>query len=68
MLFCDEELLFENRDKSDVQTAITDLLGVNYQTFLSSVIFGQRLKRLIESGDVDKREVFAHFFDIGFVS
>lgn len=67
MLFCDEELLFENRDKSDVQTAITDLLGVNYQTFLSSVIFGQRLKRLIESGDVDKREVFAHFFDMGFV-
>lgn len=67
MLCANNELLYEGRDKDDVQNAIIDLLGVDYKTFLSSIIFGQRLKRLIEAGEADKRAIFSHFFDLGFI-
>lgn len=66
-LYSDGVLVMDDKDKSDIQDTIEDILGVNYKTFLSSVVFGQRLKRLIESGDADKREVFEYFFDISFV-
>lgn len=67
MLIADGEILHEDRDKADVQQSIIDLLGVDYKTFMSSVVFGQRLKRLIEAGEADKKAIFSHFFDLNFI-
>lgn len=67
MIFRDGELISEELHKSDLQKAINTILGVDAKTFLNSVLFGQRMKRLVESEAKDKREIFSQFFDIDWI-
>ena len=62
-----EDMVGEAQHKGDMQLYINRLMGVDSKAFLNSVLFGQRMKRLIESDNKDKRELFESLFDVEFV-
>ncbi len=53
--------------KRDVQAQIITLLGIDSQTFMSSVLFGQRMPKLVESDNKDKRDLFETLFEATFI-
>lgn len=63
----DEPQLYEGQHKADSQTLVNGLLGMDGKTFLSSVLFGQRMKRLIEADNEEKRQLFDKLFELAFV-
>lgn len=71
MLFEDIEgtwgLRSEDLYNGDIQDHIERLLGIDYNTFLNSIVFGQKMKRLVESKPSEKRDIFEKLFDLGFV-
>lgn len=52
----------------DVQVSINRLLGLDGTTFMSSILFGQRMSKLVESDNSDKRELFEKLFETAFVN
>lgn len=54
--------------KKDVQAQIVDLLGMDAQTFMSAILFGQRMPKLVESKNTDKRELFERLFEAAFLN
>ena len=67
MIFLDGELYGEGLHKSDGQAFINSLIGIDSTMFINSVMFGQRMKRLIESDNKSKRDLFEAMFDLGFI-
>lgn len=59
----------ENKElhKGDMEAYIVSLLGIDSKTFLNSILFGQRMKKFIESKPDEKRKVFESVFDIDFI-
>lgn len=53
--------------KSDGQAYLNQLLGIDSKTFLNSILFGQRISRLMDSKDAEKRELFERLFDSSFI-
>jgi DNA repair exonuclease SbcCD ATPase subunit len=69
----DSLMVFENdvlvsTGINDSNKYIEDSLGLNAKMFLNSVLFGQRMKKLIESDDADKRKVFEELFNAEWVA
>lgn len=60
--------LGSEQHKNDQQAYIQRLIGLESKTFLHSVLFGQRMKRLIEADNKEKRELLETLFDLGFVA
>lgn len=58
----------ENRDKPDVQAEILKILGMSATLFKNSVIFGQKLKRIIDETGPTKKEVFEEAFEAGYIN
>lgn len=69
----DRLILIENgvkskiRNKADVQARINEILGYTDRLFMSSVLFGQRMKRLIEESGPDKKKTFEEAFETQFI-
>lgn len=69
----DKLLVFKNSklDDSlhikDSQSYINDLIGMDYRAFTNSVVFGQRMKRLIEADNTEKRQLFEQYFNTEWV-
>jgi len=53
--------------KKDSQEYIDRLLSVSKVTLLNTLVFGQRMKRLVETTASEQRELFEEMFNIGFV-
>jgi len=53
--------------KKDVQESIDKLLGLDANTFMNSILFGQRMPKLVESDNADKRDLFEKLFESAFV-
>jgi DNA repair exonuclease SbcCD ATPase subunit len=66
-VFKNGEELIDARDNSDHQQIVIDLLGVDYSLFVNSVVFGQRMKRLVESSGSEIREVLSNLFEVHFI-
>jgi len=66
--FTQEDLLGEAHYKEDQQAYLNKVLGVDSQVFLSSVLFGQKMKRLIEADNADKRKLFENLFELDFIA
>lgn len=62
-----EDLVGDEQYKGDQQAYINRALGLDSKTFLNSVLFGQKMKRLIEADNDDKRKLFETLFDLDFV-
>jgi len=61
------ELEHTQRNKQDKQLEIQKLLGYSYDLFTNSIIFGQRMKKLIEETGPKKKEIFEEAFEVTFI-
>lgn len=61
------KLLEELRDKRDVNKAIVELLGFSFPLFINTVLFGQKLKRLIQEDGSKRKEVMDEAFEITYI-
>lgn len=57
----------EDRNKTDVQKKIVEVLGYSYNLFTNSIVFGQRLKKIIEQSGPDKKKIFDEAFETLFI-
>lgn len=65
--FTSADILNDQLYKEDAQAYLNKLLGIDSKTFLNSVLFGQRMSRLMDSKDADKRDLFERLFDVEFI-
>ena len=64
----DGEYQLVNKDfKGDVQTAIDSILGMSSKSFISSILFGQRMKKFIEADSKDKRVILEELLNLDFI-
>ncbi len=54
-------------NKAETQEAIITLLGMDSRIFMNSVLFGQRIAKLIASDNSDKRKLFETLFEVEWV-
>lgn len=55
------------RDKKEMQAEINKIVGASPELFKNSILFGQKLKRLIEEDGPVKKKVFEEAFDTLFI-
>lgn len=60
--------LVKEKYKPDIQKLITKNIGMSYTLFMSSIMFGQGLKRLIQETNADKKALFEEVFELGYLS
>lgn len=56
------------RDVRDVQAEIEGILGLSFDLFKNSVVFGQKLKRIITETGPNKKKVFDEAFETAFIN
>ena len=56
------------RDKGDIRKEIVKLVGGSFNLFKASVIFGQKLKRIIQEDGPKKKEVFEEAFEVEYIN
>lgn len=67
-------IFYENGDtvniksKIKLQEHIILKLGLSYQLFMNSIMFGQGLQRLITESNSDKKKLFEEIFDLNFLN
>lgn len=67
-------LLYQNGDLLDVkgkvnlQNKIDTTLGLTYQLFMNSIMFGQGIQRLVQESNADKKKLFEEIFDLNFLN
>ena len=66
--FLESDLLGSEQHKDNQQEYLEKVIGLDSQAFLNSVLFGQRMKRLIESSNDDKRKLFESLFELDFIA
>lgn len=67
LVYKNDELLANDRNKKQVQKSINKIIGYSFNLFKNSVVFGQRVKRIIEESGPDKKKIFDEGFDISFI-
>jgi len=68
MVWKNNDELFQGINKDETQEQINKLLGVDSKTFMNSIMFGQRMARLITQDNKDKRALFEQLFDVEWVN
>ena len=58
----------EDKKKRGIQSIIEHDLGMSYNLFLNSIMFGQGLKRLIQESGANQRELFEEVFELGYLT
>jgi len=61
-------LLGDFRNKAKIQEEINNILGVDSKTFMNSILFGQRMAKLVEQDNSDKRQLFETLFETEWVN
>lgn len=56
------------RGKRSIQDIINSNLGMSYNLFINSVMFGQGLKRLVQETGTNQREIFEEIFELGYLT
>lgn len=65
--FAAENMIGSEQHKDDQQKFINRLVGADSKIFLNSVLFGQRMKKLVESDNDEKRDLFEKLFELEFI-
>ena len=55
------------RDKKDYQAYLNEVLGYSFELFKNTIIFGQKLQRLISETGPNKKKVFDDAFEVTFI-
>lgn len=61
-------LVGDARDKKAQQERINEILGIDAKTFMNSIMFGQRMAKLVTQDNDDKRKLFETLFDVEWVA
>ena len=56
------------KDKNDLNNKVLEIMGVSFKLFKTSVLFGQKIKRLMEEDGSTKKELFEEAFDASFIN
>ena len=67
LLIHDGELV-KVKGKIQIQKAINQALGFSYELFVSSIMFGQGMKRLIQEDNSDKKKIFEEIFNLEYLT
>ncbi len=67
LVFKEGQLVTETQHNSQAQEYIRNLLGLEPRAFMNSIVFGQRMKRLVEADNKDKRALFEELFEADFI-
>lgn len=67
LLIAEDGKLMDHKQQADAQAFIIDLIGYDKDMFLSTILFGQRMKRFIEGSGADKKALFESLVNISFV-
>lgn len=62
-----KEVKSENKGKKGIQSLIDSIIGYSPDLFINSIIYGQRLKRIIEESGPNKKKVFDEAFETMFI-
>lgn len=54
-------------EKKDIQKQINKIIGYSYELFKNSIIFGQKLKRIISETGPNKKKVFDEAFEVLYI-
>lgn len=65
--FVQEDLVGEAQHKGDMQNYINTVIGLDSRMFTNSILFGQRMSRLVNATNDDKRKLFETLFELDFV-
>lgn len=68
LLVYQEGQLIDVKGKNPTQEFINKSLEMSYGLFMSSCVFGQGLKRLIQETNSDKKKIFEEIFDVSFIN
>ena len=68
ILIVDGEIQHQHRDKKDIQKAIENIMGFSFDLFKSSIIFGQKMKRIIEETGPNKKAIFEEAFEVSYIN
>lgn len=56
------------KNKGEIQALINADLGMSYNLFMNSILFGQGMKRLIQESSSDKKDLFEEIFELEYIS
>jgi len=59
--------LEQTKGKIELQNIINSIIGYSSELFINSIIFGQRLKRIIEESGPNKKKIFDEAFETLFI-
>lgn len=68
VLIKNEEYQADFRDANDVKAEVVRVLGKSFDLAKNSIVFGQKLKRIIQETGPDKKKVFEEAFEIGYIN
>lgn len=68
LLFYQNGDLVDIKGKVNLQNKIDNTLGLTYQLFMNSIMFGQGIQRLIQESNADKKKLFEEIFDLNFLN
>lgn len=68
LIFYENSDLVNIKSKIKLQETINLKLGLSYQLFMNSIMFGQGLQRLITESNTDKKKLFEEIFDLNFLN
>ena len=55
------------RDANDYRKEILNLLGISFRVFRNSIMFGQKLKRIIEESGGEQKDLFTEAFEVDYI-
>lgn len=67
IVYKNDEMVSKDRNKKQVEDTIRKIIGYSFDLFKNSVVFGQRVKRIIEESGPDKKKIFDEGFEISFI-
>jgi DNA repair exonuclease SbcCD ATPase subunit len=56
------------RDKNDVKAEVQKIMGMSFELFKNTILFGQKLKRIIQETGPDKKKLFEEAFEASFIN
>lgn len=68
LLFIKDNEIVSIKGKVGLQEFLVNEIGMSYNLFMSSIMFGQGLKRLIQESNTDKKKIFEEIFDVSFLN
>lgn len=67
LLMKDADIL-DIKGKLAIQDKINQVIGLSYNLFMNSIMFGQGIKRLIQEPNSDKKKLFEEVFDLNYLN